>query len=81
MDIQASFKELVSRSGALVVTLSKNRKWDHPDGGPRIGVDELFFLLREEAKRIEQASAGALSIEVHFLDLRPRLRTEREEKL
>lgn len=70
-----------SRAGALMVTLAKDRKWDHPDGGPRIGVDELFLLLRAEAERIEQASAGALSIAVHFLDLRPRLRTERQEKL
>lgn len=70
-----------SRAGALMVTLAKDRNWDHPDGGPRIGVDELFLLLRAEAERIEQASAGALSIAVHFLDLRPRLRTEREAKL
>lgn len=70
-----------SRAGALMVTLAKDRKWDHPDGGPRIGVDELLLLLRAEAERTEQASAGALSIAVHFLDLRPRLRTERQEKL
>lgn len=70
-----------SRAGALMVTLAKDRKWDHPDGGPRIGVDELILLLREEAERIEQASAGALLLAVHFLDLRPRLRTERQEKL
>jgi len=69
-----------SRAGALMVTLAAERKWDHPDGGPRIGVDELFLLLRAEAERIEQASAGALSIAVHFLDLRRRLRTERQEK-
>ncbi|MEP3892492.1 MAG: ATP-binding protein [Litorimonas sp.] len=70
-----------SRAGALMVTLAKDRKWEHPEGGPQIGVDELFLLLREEAERIEQASAGALSIAVHFLDLRPRLKTERQEKL
>ncbi|MEM9710313.1 MAG: ATP-binding protein [Pseudomonadota bacterium] len=70
-----------SRAGALMVTLAKDRKWDHPDGGPRIGVEGLFLLLHEEAERIEQASAGALSLAIHFLDLRPRLRTEREENL
>ena len=70
-----------SRAGALMVTLAKDRKWDHPDVGPRIDVEELFLILREEAERIEQASAGTLSITVHFLDLRPRLRTERQGML
>ncbi|WP_037312694.1 hypothetical protein [Ruegeria halocynthiae] len=70
-----------SRSGALMVTLSKDRKWDHPDKSCRINVDELFLLLREEAVRIENASVGALSITVHFLDLRPRLKTERQKNL
>lgn len=69
-----------SRAGALMVTLAKDRRWDHPDGGPRIGVDELFLLLRKEAERLEQASAGTLLLAIHFLDLRSRLRTEREEK-
>lgn len=69
-----------SRAGALMVTLAKDRKWDHPDEGGRINVDELFSLLRKEAERIEQASAGALSIAVHFLDLRPRLKTERKKQ-
>ncbi|MFT8895724.1 MAG: hypothetical protein ABF968_02045 [Acetobacter sp.] len=69
-----------SRAGALMVTLAKDRKWDHPDEDGRINVDELFSLLRKEAERIEQASAGALSIAVHFLDLRPRLKTERKKQ-
>ena len=68
-----------SRAGALMVTIAKDRKWDHPDEGGRINVGELFSLLRKEAERIEQASVGALSIAVHFLDLRPRLKTERKK--
>ena len=66
-----------SRAGALMVTLAKNRKWDHPDEGRRINVDELFSLLRKEAERIEDALGGAVSVAVHFLDLRPRLPVER----
>lgn len=44
-------------------------------------VDELFPLLREEAERIKQDSAGALSIAVHFLDLWLRLKEKRSLSL
>lgn len=65
-----------SRAGALMVTLAKDRKWDHPDEGRRIDVDELFSLLRKEAERVEEALGGAVAIAIHFLDLRPRLPLE-----
>lgn len=65
-----------SRSGALLVTLAKDRGWDHPDKGHQINVDELFTLLRSEAKRVQEALGGTISIIVHFLDLRPRLPLE-----
>ena len=67
-----------SRAGALMVTLAKDRKWDHPDEGHRINVDELFSLLREEAERIEEALGGAVAIAIHFLDLRSRLPLEND---
>ena len=65
-----------SRSGALLVTLAKDRKWNHPDERRRIGVEELFSLLRSEADRVQEAMGGAMAITVHFLDLRPRLPLE-----
>ncbi|WP_209007931.1 hypothetical protein [Roseibium litorale] len=67
-----------SRAGALMVTLSKDRKWEHPDESRWIGVEELFSLLRKEAARIEDALGGTVAIAVHFLDLRPRLLPERK---
>ncbi len=67
------------RAGALMVTLSKDRKWDHPDESRRIDVDELFSLLRKEAERVQEALGGTVTIAVHFLDLRPRLATERSK--
>ncbi|MEJ5021406.1 hypothetical protein WH297_16970 [Ochrobactrum vermis] len=67
-----------SRAGAMMVTLANDRKWDHPDEGRRINVDELFSLLREEAERIEEALGGAVAIAIHFLDLRPRLPLEND---
>lgn len=68
------------RSGALLVTIAKDRKWKHPDGNGKIDVKELFSLLSKEAKRVEEALGGEVRIAVHFLDLRPRLSLEKEKK-
>jgi len=65
-----------SRSGCLMITLAKDRQWDHPDHGFRIGLDELLILLRDEAERIMASLGGQLRLRVHLLDLRPRLPTE-----
>jgi len=69
-----------SGAGALMVTLAKDRKWEHPDESRRIDVDELFSLLRKEAKRVEDALGGSVALAVHFLDLRPRLPLEAGKK-
>ena len=67
-----------SRSGCVLVTLAKDdRKWEHPDSGKRIGQSELMALLRDEAKRVEEETAGAVALSVHLLDLRPRLGPEK----
>jgi hypothetical protein len=68
------------RSGALLVTLAKDRKWEHPDDGRRIDVDELFSFLRNEAEQVEEKFGGACAIAIHFLDLRPRLPLEKGRK-
>lgn len=64
------------RSGCLMVTLSKDRHWDHPDTGSSIGFTELVALLREEAASIVQKLGGSLHLHVYALDLRPHLPTE-----
>lgn len=66
-----------SRSGCLLITLAKDRQWDHPDNGQRIGLIELEALLRAEAKRVEEAMGGSVALVVHILDLRPRLSKEK----
>ena len=68
------------RSGCLLVTLAKDRKWKHPDDGTLIGVRELKSLLRHEAKRIEEEMGGMVALSVHLLDLRPRLPLEKKAK-
>ena len=69
-----------SRSGCLLITLAKDRTWDHPDSGLRIGFDALVKLLRDEAARIVASLGGHLRLHVHALDLRPRLPTEAKRK-
>ncbi len=68
------------RSGCLIITLSEDRSWDHPDTGSRIGFTELVDLLREEAASIVQKLGGTLHLHVCALDLRPRLLTESKQK-
>lgn len=65
-----------SRSGCLMFSISKDRKWEHPDTGTRIGLDELVSLLQDEAQKIEMSLGGSLRLHIHILDLRPRLPTE-----
>ncbi|WP_147434298.1 hypothetical protein [Roseinatronobacter ekhonensis] len=67
-----------SRSGALLITLSRDRKWDDPDVGGRIGVDELMLLLHSESRRIQEVLGGSVSVTVQLLDLRPRLPLEKD---
>ncbi|MGX5835310.1 NACHT domain-containing protein [Aeromonas piscicola] len=68
------------RSGALLITLSKVREWDHPDSGERIGLEELKELLDDEARRVEREMGGAVSLTIHVLDLRSRLLTEKQSR-
>ena len=65
------------RSGCLLVTLAKDRKWKHPDNGTLIGPEELESILRQEAKRVEEEMGGMVALSVHLLDLRPRLPIEK----
>lgn len=67
-----------SRSGCLLITLAKDRCWEHPDSGKSVELTELVSLLHEEAKRVENAMGGSVAIALHFLDLRPRLPKEKK---
>ena len=69
-----------SRAGALLVAISRDRQWDHPDENRRINVDELTELLRNEAERVQNALGGQVFLYVHLLDLRPRLTVEKRVK-
>ncbi|MEP7350763.1 MAG: hypothetical protein ABI668_12560 [Sphingorhabdus sp.] len=67
------------KSGCLLITISGDREWDHPDTGDRLNFQGLIQMLRDEAAMIEQQMAGGLRLAVYGLDLRPRLATERQK--
>ena len=58
------------RSGCLLVTLARDRRWTHPESGTEVGAEGLMSLLGAEAKRVEE-SMGGVALGVHLLDLRP----------
>lgn len=68
------------RSGCLLITIAKERQWEHPDNGNLIGLAELESLLRDEAKQVENKLGNSVSISVHILDLCPRLPKEKVRK-
>jgi hypothetical protein len=63
------------RSGCLLITLAKDKKWKHPDSNLWIDFEALVQLLQAEAKRIVDGMGG-LRLHIHALDLRPRLPIE-----
>jgi hypothetical protein len=65
------------KAGILVVTIAKEREWEHPKTGVRINFDELIAVLAEEAERLSKETGGAAKLSVKGLDLRPRLAKER----
>lgn len=69
------------RSGALLITLSKMRSWEHPDSKEEIGLDGLKALLNDEAKRVEKEMGGTVSLTVHILELLPKLPKEKDIRI
>lgn len=57
-------------SGCLLVTLAKDRYWEHPDSGASIGLSELHRLLCDEAERVMDSKGRTVAVAVHVLDLR-----------
>ena len=64
------------RAGCLLVTIAKERQWDHPLTGKRIGFDELMNVLQDEAEAISRELGGTAKLMAKGLDLRPRLGRE-----
>lgn len=67
------------RSGCLLVTVTKNRGWKHPDSNKSLDVTGLESMLQTEALKVVNEMGGALRLTARVLDLRPRLPTEKEK--
>ncbi|ANJ66699.1 hypothetical protein A9404_04290 [Halothiobacillus diazotrophicus] len=65
-----------SRSGCLLVTVTSNRNWKHPDTKKTLDIPRLQAMLEEEAARIVEELGGSLRLVAKVLDLRPRLKVE-----
>jgi hypothetical protein len=68
------------RAGCLLVTVAKDRKWEHPKTGKKIGFETLITVLNEEAERLSKELGGAARLMAKGLDLRPRLPTEKNTR-
>lgn len=64
------------RAGCLLVTIAKDRRWDHPETGEKIEFEALMALLNSEAERLSNGLGGAALLMAKGLDLRPRLKRE-----
>ncbi|MBI5450359.1 MAG: ATP-binding protein [Gammaproteobacteria bacterium] len=64
------------RSGCLLVTVAKDRTWQHPDSSELLDVAGLEAMLQEEAAKIAIDRVFTVLLTTRVLDLRPRLQTE-----
>ncbi len=62
------------RAGCLLVTVNRDRHWDHPDSSERLDVTGLETMLKTEAEKIASKMRHQIRLTVRVLDLRPRLK-------
>ena len=65
------------RSGCLLITVAKDRKWQHPESNVMLDLVGSEEMLCDEARKIESEMGYSLRLTAKILDLRPRLKTER----
>lgn len=68
------------RAGLLVITRAQRDLWENPDTGKPLDFAGLIAMLRADAKALEDCFPDEIHIDVVGLDLKPRLKTEREAK-
>jgi hypothetical protein len=68
------------RAGCLLVTIAKERNWDHPKTGKQINFDQLMIVLSEECERLSQELGGEVKLMAKGLNLCPRLKIERQTR-
>ncbi len=61
------------RAGCLLVTIAREREWQHPQTGENVDFPNLLRVLNEEAETISRELGGMAKLMAKGLDLRPRL--------
>jgi hypothetical protein len=69
------------RAGCLLVTIAKQRSWDHPKTGKKLDFTELMAVLNDEAELVSKELGGTAKLMAKGLDLRPRLSTEKGARI
>jgi hypothetical protein len=68
------------RAGCLLVTIARERNWDHPETGEQVNFDQLMRVLNEECERLSLELGGEVKLMAKGLNLCPRLKTERQTR-
>lgn len=66
------------RSGCLLVTVNKDRTWEHPDSKKRLDIEGLEAMLKDEALKIAEDMGLEIRLIARVLNLRKRLPTEKD---
>lgn len=64
------------RAGCLLITIAREREWQHPKTGKMIDFEELIAVIDEEAQRLSLELGGTVKLMAKGLNLRPRLKKE-----
>lgn len=61
------------RAGCLLITVSSDRKWEHPDTKEMLDASGVFSMLSEEALKLESEMGSCFRLHVKVLNLRSRI--------
>lgn len=62
------------RAGCLLITVSSDRKWEHPDTKEMLDASGVRSMLSEEALKLECEMGSSFRLHVKVLDLRSRIK-------
>ena len=67
------------RAGCLLVTVARERNWQHPETEASLDINGLRSMLQDEAEKIVAELGWSLKLAAKVLDLRSRLSIEKKQ--